>query len=82
MNGEWVPTFPNARYVTSRTERDFWAGHDMDEPRQDMFNDSVIPVEEAGLLDLVDVPPEGTEIAPACACCPLPATPPATSPSS
>lgn len=72
VNGEWVPTFPNARYVTSRTERDFWAGHDMDEPRQDMFNDSVIPVEEAGLLDLVDVPPEGTEIAPGLRLLPTP----------
>ena len=61
--GTWVPTFGNARYVTSRTERDFWAAYDMDEPRRHMFDDSVVPVEEAGLLDLVDVPAEGVEIA-------------------
>ncbi|WP_030147426.1 MULTISPECIES: MBL fold metallo-hydrolase [unclassified Streptomyces] len=60
-NGAWVPTFPNARYLTSRAEREFWAGHAMDEARRQMFQDSVIPVEEAGLLDLVDVPAEGVD---------------------
>ncbi|MEU1669876.1 MBL fold metallo-hydrolase [Streptomyces sparsogenes] len=64
VNGEWIPTFPTARYVTSRVEREFWAGYDMDEPRKQMFRDSVIPVEEAGLLDTVDVPAEGAEIVP------------------
>ncbi|OMI36943.1 MBL fold metallo-hydrolase [Streptomyces sparsogenes] len=64
VNGTWVPTFPTARYVTSRVEREFWAGYDMDEPREQMFRDSVIPVEEAGLLDTVDVPAEGAEIVP------------------
>ncbi|MER6138536.1 MBL fold metallo-hydrolase [Streptomyces sparsogenes] len=64
VDGKWVPTFPAARYVTSRVEREFWAGYDMDEPREQMFRDSVIPVEEAGLLDTVDVPAEGAEIVP------------------
>ncbi|MFE3492051.1 MBL fold metallo-hydrolase [Streptomyces sp. NPDC059175] len=64
VNGQWVPTFPNARYVTSRTEREFWAGYDMEEARAQMFRDSVLPVEEAGLFDLVDVPAEGVEVAP------------------
>ncbi|MGW4686593.1 MBL fold metallo-hydrolase [Streptomyces sp. NPDC004244] len=64
VDGAWVPTFPNARYVTSRTEREFWAGYDMEEARRQMFLDSVTPVEEAGLLDLVDVPAEGVGIAP------------------
>ncbi|MFD7627979.1 MBL fold metallo-hydrolase [Streptomyces sp. NPDC059851] len=63
-DGAWVPTFPNARYVTSRTEREFWAGYDMEEARRHMFLDSVIPVEEAGLLDLVDVPAGGAAITP------------------
>ncbi|MFI9645758.1 MBL fold metallo-hydrolase [Streptomyces sp. NPDC052040] len=71
-NGAWVPTFPNARYVVSRTEADFWAGQDMDEPRQQMFRDSVRPVEEAGLLDPVDVPAEGTDIAPGLRLLPTP----------
>ncbi|WP_030743312.1 MBL fold metallo-hydrolase [Streptomyces sp. NRRL F-5135] len=60
--GEWVPTFPGARYLTSRVEREFWATYDMEEARAQMFRDSVLPVEQAGLLDLVDVPAEGVEI--------------------
>ncbi|MEV0087944.1 MBL fold metallo-hydrolase [Saccharopolyspora sp. NPDC050642] len=70
--GEWVPTFPRARYVVSRAERGFWAGYDMDEPRRQMFRDSVHPVEDAGLLDLVDVPAEGAEIAPGLRLLPTP----------
>ncbi|AXE24820.1 MBL fold metallo-hydrolase [Streptomyces globosus] len=64
QNGRWIPTFPHARYVASRTEREFWAGHAMDEARRRMFLDSVVPVEEAGLLDLVDVPAGGVGITP------------------
>nr|WP_189954341.1 MBL fold metallo-hydrolase [Streptomyces alanosinicus] len=71
-NGAWVPTFPHARYLTARAERDFWAGYDMDEARRQMFLDSVIPVEQAGLLDLVDVPAEGTETAPGLRLVPTP----------
>ncbi|AEW99662.1 MBL fold metallo-hydrolase [Streptantibioticus cattleyicolor] len=71
-NGDWVPTFPNSRYLTSRTEREFWAGYDMDEARAQMFRDSVIPVERAGLLDLVDVPAEGVEVAPGVRLLPTP----------
>ncbi|WP_332461430.1 MBL fold metallo-hydrolase [Amycolatopsis aidingensis] len=70
--GEWVPTFPNARYLTSRVERDFWAGYDMDEARRQMFRDSVHPVEEAGLLDLVDVPADGMDLVPGLRLLPTP----------
>ncbi|GAA3090868.1 MBL fold metallo-hydrolase [Streptomyces rectiviolaceus] len=66
-NGSWVPTFPNARYLTSRTEWDYWSGVDMEEARLQMFRDSVHPIKDAGLLDLVDVPDAplgGTDIAP------------------
>ncbi|MGW6865103.1 MBL fold metallo-hydrolase [Streptomyces sp. NPDC054901] len=72
VDGEWVPTFGNARYLTSRTEREFWASYPMDEPRRQMFRDSVHPVEEAGLLDLVDVPAEGLDIAPGLRLVPTP----------
>ncbi|MDQ1021274.1 MBL fold metallo-hydrolase [Streptomyces afghaniensis] len=72
VNGAWVPTFPNARYLTSRTEREFWAGYAMDEARRQMFRDSVIPVEEAGLLDLLDVPSEGLDLAPGLRLIPTP----------
>ncbi|MFB4271465.1 MBL fold metallo-hydrolase [Nonomuraea sp. GTA35] len=67
-----TPTFPNARYVTSRTEWDHWASADMDEPRRAMFRDSVHPVRDAGLLDLVDVPAGGVETAPGVRLVPTP----------
>ena len=70
--GTWVPTFPHARYLTSRVEREFWAGCAMDEPRRQMFRDSVLPVEDAGQLDLVDVPADGTEVAPGVRLVPTP----------
>ncbi|KDN76009.1 beta-lactamase [Streptomyces olindensis] len=72
VNGEWVPTFPHARYLTSRLEREFWATYDMEEARRQMFRDSVIPVEKAGLLDLVDIPAEGAEVAPGLRLLPTP----------
>lgn len=72
VNGEWVPTFPNARYLTSRVEREFWATYDMEEAREQMFRDSVIPVEHAGLLSTVDVPHKGAEISPGLRLIPTP----------
>lgn len=76
----WKPTFPHARYLTARTEWNHWAAVDMDEARQQMFRDSVHPIKDAGLLDLIDIPAEGTDIAPSIRLIPTPATPPATSP--
>ncbi|MGW6862137.1 MBL fold metallo-hydrolase [Streptomyces xanthophaeus] len=70
--GTWVPTFPEARYLTSRTEWDHWASVDMEEPRQQMFRDSVYPVRDHGLLDLVDVPADGLDIAPGITLVPTP----------
>jgi glyoxylase-like metal-dependent hydrolase (beta-lactamase superfamily II) len=63
VDGQWVPTFPNARYLTAKAEYDFWAGYAMEEARRAMFRDSVYPIEEAGLLELVDMPAEGADIA-------------------
>lgn len=70
--GTWVPTFPNARYLASHAEWDHWAGADMEEPRRQMFRDSLHPVRDAGLLDLVDVPDEGSEVAPGIRLLPTP----------
>ncbi|GHG54531.1 MBL fold metallo-hydrolase [Streptomyces griseocarneus] len=72
QDGAWVPTFPNARYLTSRTEWDHWAATDMDEHRRQMFRDSVHPVREAGLLDLIDVRDGGTEVIPGLRLLPTP----------
>jgi glyoxylase-like metal-dependent hydrolase (beta-lactamase superfamily II) len=68
----WLPTFPRARYLTSRTEWDYWASVDMDEPRRQMFRDSVHPVRDSGQFDLVDVPDEGVEAAPGVRLLPAP----------
>ncbi|MEV7178084.1 MBL fold metallo-hydrolase [Kitasatospora sp. NPDC093679] len=68
----WVPTFPHARYLTSRAEWDHWAVAELEEPRRQMFRDSVHPVAEHGLLDLLDVPADGLEIAPGVALVPMP----------
>jgi glyoxylase-like metal-dependent hydrolase (beta-lactamase superfamily II) len=60
-NGRWVPTFPNARYVFSRAEREFFdtpAG----ESRRMVFDDSVLPVIDAGLAE--EIGPEGGEYLP------------------
>ncbi|MER7765842.1 MBL fold metallo-hydrolase [Kitasatospora sp. NPDC096140] len=72
VDGRWVPTFPGARYLTSRTEREFWAGYPMEDARRQMFEDSVLPVEQAGLLDLLDVPAEGLAVAPGLRLLPTP----------
>lgn len=70
--GTWRPTFPNARHVTARAEWDHWSQVDMEEARQQMFRDSVHPIADAGLLDLVDVPDSGTQLAPGLRLLPTP----------
>ncbi|HEY3535990.1 MAG TPA: MBL fold metallo-hydrolase [Trinickia sp.] len=49
-DGKWVPTFPNARYVLATPEREFFAT-DAGQKRRMVFEDSVLPVIEAGLSD-------------------------------
>ena len=50
IDGRWVPTFPNARYVFSKIENDRWSPV----PNSPAYTDSVLPVIEAGLVDLVE----------------------------
>jgi glyoxylase-like metal-dependent hydrolase (beta-lactamase superfamily II) len=52
-NGKWVPTFPNARYLIGGTEWDFFSTFDGKDMR-DPVEDSVRPVVDAGVADLVD----------------------------
>ena len=61
VEGAWVPTFPKARYVTGRTEFGYWRDQTADPEHRQVFDDSVRPVADAGLYDLVD---DGGEIAP------------------
>lgn len=51
-NGRWVPTFPNARYLFSKTELDFWLAEN-DKTSLPPIVDSVIPIVEAKRCDLV-----------------------------
>jgi glyoxylase-like metal-dependent hydrolase (beta-lactamase superfamily II) len=49
----WVPTFPNARYLFGATEYEYWSKSD-DEDQVAIMLDSIKPVFEAGLVDLVE----------------------------
>jgi len=50
----WVPTFPRARYLMGRVEFAHWQGqHDRDDMAA-VFADSVAPIHQAGLADLVE----------------------------
>ena len=52
-DGRWVPTFPNARYLWNRQEYDYWI--DSEETLyQSIMSESVKPVFDAGLVDLVE----------------------------
>lgn len=53
-NGRWVPTFPNARYVFSDRELTYWTErHSNDAESVPWITDSVLPVVEAGQVDIV-----------------------------
>jgi glyoxylase-like metal-dependent hydrolase (beta-lactamase superfamily II) len=53
VGGRWVPTFPNARYLVVRREWEHWSRED-DRSMGDLLGDSVKPVFDAGLVDLVE----------------------------
>jgi glyoxylase-like metal-dependent hydrolase (beta-lactamase superfamily II) len=50
----WVPTFPKARYLIGRQEYDHWSAEGDDE-FQVILSDSIRPVFDAGLVDLVEM---------------------------
>ena len=58
VDGRWVPTFPNAKYMFTRAEFERWDDRRADYvPRpinQHVFADSLLPVVEAGQMVLVD----------------------------
>jgi glyoxylase-like metal-dependent hydrolase (beta-lactamase superfamily II) len=54
VDGRWVPTFPNARYLFSARETAHWRDQMDDASQRAVFADSVQPVFDAGLADLVD----------------------------
>jgi glyoxylase-like metal-dependent hydrolase (beta-lactamase superfamily II) len=54
VDGKWVPTFPKARYLMGRVEFDYWRGQTESAEQVAVFSDSVKPVFDAGLVDLVE----------------------------
>jgi glyoxylase-like metal-dependent hydrolase (beta-lactamase superfamily II) len=51
--GRWVPTFPRARYLFARREWEHWSRERGEDTRRIMA-DSITPVLDGGLADLVD----------------------------
>jgi glyoxylase-like metal-dependent hydrolase (beta-lactamase superfamily II) len=64
--GQWVPTFPNAEYVFSRAEHDYFTdpGHLTERNRTSFMvqKDSVDPVIQAGLARMIEL--DGSEAIP------------------
>ena len=58
-NGRWVPTFPNAKYIMARTEFEHLNGLYAKKPDYPVghgsFEDSVLPIVEAGQAVFVDM---------------------------
>jgi glyoxylase-like metal-dependent hydrolase (beta-lactamase superfamily II) len=55
VNGKWVPTFPGARYLFGRKEWEHWSSEAAQHRDGDVMGDSVRPIMDAGLAELVDV---------------------------
>jgi len=53
-DGRWVPTFANARYLFARKEWEHWSKLPAQAGADDVLGDSVRPILESGLADLVD----------------------------
>jgi glyoxylase-like metal-dependent hydrolase (beta-lactamase superfamily II) len=56
VDGKWVPTFPNARYLFGRKEYEHWMHLQATHGYHDLnhMHDSIEPVVAAGLMDLID----------------------------
>lgn len=53
VDGRWIPTFAKARYLFARTEWEHWSAQSPD-AGEDIIGDSVRPIFDADLVDLVD----------------------------
>jgi glyoxylase-like metal-dependent hydrolase (beta-lactamase superfamily II) len=54
LDGRWVPTFPNAKYIFSRRDYDHYARTDPDDHSHSAFRDSVLPIVEAGQAVMIN----------------------------
>lgn len=57
VDGQWVPTFPNARYLFGKSEYEHWKMLEETKGYHDLNHmaDAVQPVVDAGLVDLIDI---------------------------
>jgi glyoxylase-like metal-dependent hydrolase (beta-lactamase superfamily II) len=53
VDGKWIPTFPNAKYLFAKTEYERAKSHDSFNARA-TFDDSIQPILDAGLAELVE----------------------------
>lgn len=54
VDGKWLPTFRNARYLMGRVEYEHWSKHPDRPDMVSVLGDSVTPILDAGLATLVD----------------------------
>jgi len=54
VGDRWVPTFPNARYLFARKEWEHWSAEPAG-PDRDVQEDSVRPILDTGIADLVEM---------------------------
>jgi len=54
VDGQWVPTFPEARYLFGRVEYEHWSRQTERSDMLPVFADSIRPIFERGLADLVE----------------------------
>lgn len=63
VDGRWIPTFPNARYIFSKKEFEYYqdpANHtDRNKTSVIIQQDSVVPMIEAGLAEMINI--DGSE---------------------
>ena len=54
VDGRWIPTFPNARYLMAEKEWSYWNSHSEEEAYGPVIEDSVRPIVESGLAEFVE----------------------------
>ncbi len=54
VDGQWKPTFNNARYLVADTEWQYWDKHEDEIEIGPVMQQSVRPIVDAGLMDLID----------------------------
>ena len=54
VDGRWIPTFPNARYLMAEKEWRYWNSHAEEESYGPVIEDSVRPIVESGLAEFVE----------------------------